>query len=96
MQWDELFSVIAVMWHETSISEEIHNMNFFMQCMNLFLNPVLLRRHFWYRVELSLKVIVVDGLLSKEKHHAICIECQVHGSAHVHSFLWVIDAPILR
>ena len=30
------------------------------------------------------------------KYHAIRIEFQVHGSPHVHSFLWVHDAPILN
>lgn len=28
-------------------------------------------------------------------YHVIRVEFQVHGSLHVHSFLWIIDAPVL-
>ena len=41
------------------------------------------------------KVIVLDGPLGKVKYHAIRIEFQVRGSPHVHSLLWIIDAPVL-
>ena len=34
--------------------------------------------------------------MGKVKYHAIHIEFQVRGSPHVHSFLWVYDAPILN
>ena len=33
--------------------------------------------------------------LVKVKYHAIRVEFQVRGSPHIHSFIWVIDAPIL-
>ena len=42
-----------------------------------------------------LKVIVIDGQLSKVKCHVIRVEFQVRGSLHVHSFSWTIDAPVL-
>ena len=41
------------------------------------------------------KVIVIDGLLEKVKHHAIRVEFQVRGSPHIHYFLWTVNAPIL-
>ena len=63
--------------------------------VTLNLNPVLLARHFQYRVETFFQVIVLDGPLGKVKYHATWIEFQVRGSLHVHSFLWVLDAPIL-
>ena len=31
----------------------------------------------------------------KSKYYAIRIEFQVHGSLHVHCFLWVVNAPVL-
>ena len=46
-----------------------------------------------YRAEMLFKVIVVDGPLGKVKYHAIRVEFQVRGSPHVHSFLWITDAP---
>ena len=42
-----------------------------------------------------IKIIIVDGPLGKVKYNAIRVECQVRGSPHVHSFLWVIGAPVL-
>ena len=41
------------------------------------------------------KVIVLDGLIEKVKYYAARIEFQVCGSPNVHSFLWIIDAPVL-
>ena len=71
-------------------------MVFFTCCSYLNLNPVLLARHFQYRVETLFQVIVLDCPLGRVKYHAIWIGFQVHGSPHVHSFLWVLDAPILN
>ena len=71
-------------------------MDFFTTYTSLNQNAVLLARHFQYRVEMFFKVIVIDGPLGKAKYHAIRIEFQVRGSPHVHSFLWVHDAPILN
>ena len=96
LRWDELISIIATLRGESLSDEEIQNMDFFKRCWHLNLNPVLLARHFQYRVEVFFKVIVVDGPLGKVKYHAIRIEFQVRGSPHVHSFLWVYDAPHLN
>ena len=49
-----------------------------------------------FSIQRIIKVIVIDGPLGKIKYHAIRIEFQVHGSPHVHSFLWVHDTPILN
>ena len=70
-------------------------MHFFERCRYLNLNPVVLARHFQYRVETFFKVIVLNGPLEKVKCHTIRVEFQVRGSLHIHSFIWIIDAPIL-
>ena len=49
-------------------------MEFLERCKYLNLNPVLLARHFQYRVEIFFKVIFVDGLLGKVIYHAIRVE----------------------
>ena len=69
--------------------------DFFERCKYLNLNPVLLARHFQCRVQIFFKVIVVDGPQGKVKSHAIRAEFQKRGSPHIHSFLWIIDAPVL-
>ena len=39
--------------------------------------------------------IVIDGLIGKTKCNAILVEFQIHGSPHIHSFLWIVNAPTL-
>ncbi|XP_057310099.1 uncharacterized protein LOC130648095 [Hydractinia symbiolongicarpus] len=80
---------------ENLTDEEIINLTYFERCRFLNLNPVLLARHFQYRVELFFKEIVVDGPLGKVKYCAIRVEFQIRGSPHIHSFLWVLNAPVL-
>ena len=59
-------------------------------------NPVLVARHFQYRVEVFFKEIIIDGPLGKTKYYAIRVEFQVRGLPHVHCFLWVMNAPVLN
>ena len=56
----------------------------------------MLARHFQYRVEIFFKTIVLGGILGKVKFHAIRAEFQLQGSPHIHSFLWILDAPVLH
>ena len=63
--------------------------------INKLHNPVLVARHFQYRVEVFFKEIAVDGPLGKTKNYAVRVEFQVPGSPHVHCFLWVANAPVL-
>ena len=70
-------------------------MGYFDRCNVLNKNPVLVARHFQYRVELFFKILVLDGPLGKTKYYAIRCEFQVRGSPHIHSFIWIINAPIL-
>ena len=92
---NELPSIISKLKGLDLSEEEITEMDYFTRCELLNSNPVLLARHFQYRVEVFFKIIIVDGPLGKVKYHAIRVEFQVRGSPHVHSFLWVIGAPIL-
>ena len=74
---------------------DMDNMEFFERCTYLNLQPLLLALHFQNRVEIFCKVIVVDGPLGKVKQYTIRVEFQVHRSPHVHSFLWIMHAPVL-
>ena len=56
-------------------------------------NPVPVARHFQYKVEAFFKEIILDGPLGKTKYYAIRIEFQEMGSPHVHSFIWILNAP---
>ena len=96
LRWHELIEIIYKL-NEGDIltDDDIHSMNCFDKTKILNSNPVLLARHFQYRVEVFFKEIVSDGTLGKIKHYAIRVEFQFRGSPHIHSLVWVIGAPIL-
>ena len=58
-------------------------------------NPVLVARHFQYRVEMFFKIIVLDGPLGKTQYYAIRVEFQVSGSSNTRCFIWILNAPKL-
>ena len=95
MRWNEIIIIISKLNRESLSEEDVARMSYFERCHYLNLNPVLLARHFQYRVEVFFKEIVVNGPLGKVVYHAIRVEFQVRGSPHIHSFLWVLNAPIL-
>ena len=70
-------------------------MSYHERCDTLNKNPVLVARHFQYRVEMFFKIIVLDGPLGKTQYYAIRVEFQVRGSPHIHSFIWILNAPKL-
>ena len=63
-----------------------------------FLNnkPVLADRHFQYKVEVFSEEIINNGPLGKTKHYPIRIEFQERGIPHVHSFIWIFNAPNIQ
>ena len=95
LRWNELLAIISRLNGESLSEEDINDISYFERCRYLNLNPVLLARHFQYRVEAFFKEIIVDGPLGKVIYYAIRVEFQVRGSPHIHSFLWVLNAPIL-
>ena len=95
LRWNELPTIISRLNGMNMSEEEIKQMDYRTRCDLLNSNPVLLARHFQYRVEVFFKEIVVDGPLGKVTYQVIRVEFQVRGSPHIHSFLWVIDAPVL-
>ena len=38
----------------------------------------------------------MNGPLGKSKYYAIRVEFQVRGSPHIHSFIWILNAPKLN
>ena len=75
--------------------KEINELSYMERCEILNSNPVLVARHFQFRVETFFKIIVVNGPLGKVNYYAIRVEFQFRGSPHIHSFLWVLNAPKL-
>ena len=95
LRWDELIEIIGKLNRTPYTKIEIREMDYVTRAKILQSNPVLLMRHFQFRVETFFKEIVVDGPMGKVIYHAIRVEFQVRGSPHVHCLLWVKGAPIL-
>ena len=95
LRWNELIAIISKLKGENLSEEDINSISYFERCRYLNLNPVLLARYFQYRVEVFFKEIVVDGPLGKVIYYAIRVEFQIRGIPHIHSFLWVLNAPVL-
>ena len=96
LQWDELISIIGKLKGEKLPSEGISSIDYFERCGYLNFNPVLLARQFQYSVEAFFQTIVLNGPLGRVKYYSIRVEFQVRGSPHIHSFLWILNAPVLN
>ena len=75
--------------------EDINQMSYRERCATLNKNPVLVVRHFQYRVEIFFKTIILNGPLGKTNYYAICVEIQIRGSPHIHSFIWILNSSKL-
>ena len=40
-------------------------------------------------------MILLDGPLDKTSYYAIRVEFQIRGSLHIHSLIWILNAPKL-
>ena len=95
LRWNELVEIISKLIRLDFSDDVIKNMTYQKGCNTLNKNPVLVARHFQYRVEIFFKVIVLDGQLNKTSYYAIRVEFQVRDSLHIHSFIWILNAPKL-
>ena len=93
LRWDEFPEIISKLNGKDVSSEEISSMSYFEKCELLNSNPVLLARHFQYRVESFFKEIVLNGPLGKVIYYVIRVEFQTRGSPHC--LLWKKNMPTL-
>ena len=95
LRCNELVEIISKLNRLDFSDDVIKNMTYQERCNTLNKNPVLVARHFQYRVEIFFKVIVLHGPLGKTSYYAIRVEFQVRVSLHIHSFIWILNAPKL-
>ena len=96
LRWEELPYTINRLNNLGLSEEELKNLIYQKQCNLLNSNPVLVARHFQYKVEVFFNEIILDGPYGKTKYYAIRIEFQERGSPHVHSFIWIFNAPSIQ
>ena len=96
LRWNELISIIFKLNGVDVAVEDIDRLSYHERCDTLNKNPVLVARHFEYRVEMFFKDIALDGPLGKTQYYAIRVEFQVRRSPHIHSFICILNAPKLN
>ena len=95
LRWNELVSIIFKLNGIDVADEERDRLSYQERCETLNKNPVLVARHFQYRVDMFFKVIVVDGPFGKTQYYANRVQFRVRGSPHIHSFIWILNGPKL-
>ena len=94
-RWNKLVEIISKLNRLDFSDDVIKDMTYQKRRNTLNKNPVLVARHFQYRVEIFFKAIVLDGPLGKTSYYAIRVEFQVRSSPHIHSFIWILNATKL-
>ena len=95
LRWNKFISIISKVNKLNLSEEEGQSLSYQERCKLFNMNPVLVARHFQYQVEVFFNEILVDGPLGKTKYYVIRSEFQVRGTPHIHSFLWILNAPVL-
>ena len=97
LRWPELFQILARIQGNNLTDEQVDALSYNERCQMLNLNPVVVAKHFQYRVE----TFFTEVLLTKAKpigkivYYALRIEFQMRGSPHLHALIWCDDCPKL-
>ena len=77
---------------------EIENMTYDEKCKMLHSNPVVVAKHFQYRLECLFRDVLLGSgnPVGKVLYDAIRTECQFRGSSYAHCFIWIKDCSILN
>ena len=97
LRWPELFQIIARTNGKNITAEEVEALSYDERCRLLNLNPVIVAKHFQYRVETFFTEILLTNMhpIGKIVYYALRIEFQMRGSPHLHALIWTSDCPKL-
>ena len=98
LYWEDLIYIISQLNDLNLSRDDIQNLSYMERCKLLNSNAVFITRHFQYRVELLFTEIIMipGGPLGNVSYYAIRVEFQFRGSPHIHSFIWILNAPTLN
>ena len=96
LKWEELSYIVNKLNNLGLSDKELKNVSYQERSNLLNKNPVLVVRHFQYKVEVFFKEVILNGPLEKTKNYAIRIEFQERGSPYVHSFIWIFNVPNIQ
>jgi hypothetical protein len=97
LRWPELFQIIAKTKGNDLTDEEVEALSYHERCSMLNLNPVIVAKHFQYRVETFFRDVLLANAnpIGKIVYYALRIEFQMRGSPHLHALIWTSDCPEL-
>ena len=98
LRWNEIYKILSKLGGREMSDAEIANMTYNEKCKMLNSNPVIVAKHFQYRLECLFKDVFLGcgDPVGKILYDAIRIEFQFRGSPHAHCFIWIKDCPILN
>ena len=98
LRWKEIYKILSRLKGNELSDEEIDQMSYKERCDMLNSNPVVVAKHFQYRLERLFRDILLtdNNPIGKILYHAIRIEFQFRGSPHAHCFIWVKYCPELN
>lgn len=88
LRWPELFQIIAKIQGEKMANEELDAFSYNERCQMLNMNPVIVAKHFQYRVETFFSEVFLSKANPIGK-----VEFQMRGSPHLHALIWTLDCP---
>jgi DNA replication protein DnaC len=97
LRWPELFQIIARCQGMNMTDEQVEELSYIERCSMLNLNPVIVAKHFQYRVETFFREVLLSNAnpIGKIIYYALRIEFQMRGSPHLHALIWTSDCPKL-
>ena len=97
LRWPELFQIIARTQGKNLTDEQVDALSYNERCSLLNLNPVIVAKHFQYRVETFFTEVLLSSAnpIGKIVYYALRIEFQMRGSPHLHALIWTSDCPKL-
>ena len=97
LRWKEIYKILSKLNGKELTDQEIDQMSYKERCEMLNSNPVVVAKHFQYRIERLFRDILLteNNPIGKTLYHAIRIEFQFRGSPHAHCFIWVKYCPSL-
>ena len=97
LRWPELLQIIARSKGTNKSDERVEALSYNERCSMLNPNPVIVAKHFQYRVETFFKEVLMSNAnpIGNIVYCALRIEFQIRGSPHLHALIWTSDCPKL-
>ena len=97
LRWPELFQIIARTQGLNLTDEQLEALSYNERCSMLNLNPVIVAKHFQFRVETFFTEILLTKAnpIGKIVHYVLRVKFQMRGSLHLHALIWTSDCPKL-